>query len=98
LFLGQSTQTGVRRAHERALIQRYVEGLQRLGIPEISVDSAFESYRLSVLYNWIYVTVVAGTLDVSNPTAFAWMAQMVARQSAASDDLGCYDLLKSVMA
>jgi hypothetical protein len=53
---------------------------------------------LSVLYNWIYVTVVAGTLDVSNPTAYAWMAQMVARQSAASDDLGCYDLLKSIMA
>ena len=62
------------------------------------LTTAFESYRLSVLYNWIYVTVVAGTLDVSNPTAFAWMAQMVARQSAASDDLGCFDLLKSVMA
>jgi hypothetical protein len=98
LFLGQSTQTVVRRAHERALIQRYVEGLQSLGILELSFDASFESYRLSVLYNWIYVTVVAGTLDVSNPKAYAWMAQMVARQSAASDDLGCFDLLKSIMA
>ena len=98
LFLGQSTQTVVRRAHERALIQRYVEGLQSLGTSELSFDTSFESYRLSVLYNWIYVSVVAGTLDVSNPKAYAWMAQMVARQSAASDDLGCFDLLKSIMA
>jgi hypothetical protein len=50
------------------------------------------------LYNWVYATVVAGTLDVSNPTAYAWMAQMIARQSAASDDLGAYDLLRSLTA
>ena len=98
LFLGQSTQTAVRRAHEQALVQRYVTGLQAMGIGGLDGPAAFENYRLGVLYNWVYVTVVAGTLDVSNPTAYAWMAQMVARQSAASDDLGCYDLLKSIMA
>ena len=43
LFLGQSTQTVVRRAHERALIQRYVEGLQRLGIPEISLTQRLKA-------------------------------------------------------
>ena len=98
LFLGQSTQTAVRQQHEQGLIQRYVAGLQAMGIQGLEVDAAFESYRLSVLYNWVYATVVAGTLDVSNPTAYAWMAQMIARQSAASDDLGAYDLLRSLTA
>ena len=93
LFLGQSTQTSVRQAHERVLIARYVKGLQDLGVDGLDVETAFQSYRLSVLYNWVYVTVVAGTLDVSNPKAYAWMAQMVARQSAASDDLLAYELL-----
>jgi len=93
LFLGQSTQTDVRRAHERALVQRYVDGLKAAGIEGLTMDDAWEEYRFSLLYNWVYVTVVAGTLDVSNATAFAWMAQMVARQSAATEDLDLFSLL-----
>ena len=93
LFLAQSTQTAVRESTERAMIERYVEGLSANGIKDLSIDSAFEEYRFSILYNWVYVTVVAGTLDASDPTAYAWMAQMVARQSAASDALSTYALI-----
>lgn len=93
LFLAQSTQTSVRRDHEHALIERYVKGLAAEGVASSSVAEAFEEYRRSILYNWVYVTVVAGTLDTSDPTAYAWMAQMVERQSAASDDLGVFQLL-----
>lgn len=93
LFLAQSTQTPVRRDHEQQLIARYVDGLTALGVPGLEFDAAFEAYRASVLYNWVYITVVGGTLDVSNPKAYAWIKETIARQSATSDDLAVFDYL-----
>ena len=92
LFLGQSSRTAVRREHERALLRRYLDGLAGHGI-NVGLDEAFEDYRRSVMYNWVYVVVVAGTLDTSNETAYNWMREMVRRQSAASADLGVFDLM-----
>ena len=94
LFLGQSTQTDVRRSHDQALIDRYASGLKDAGIDAGDSMELWNEYRYSLLYNWVYVTVVAGTLDTSNPTAFAWMAQMVARQSAVTQDLELFDQLR----
>lgn len=93
LFMGQSTQTSVRREHERALLQRYADGLQAGGIAGIDVDELFEDYRRCMLYDWVYAAVVAGTLDTTNEAGFAWMSQMVARQVAASEDLDVFSLL-----
>ncbi len=93
LFLAQSTKTEVRREHERALLQRYLDGLAAGGVKGLSFDALWESYRHAVLYSWVYVSVVAGTLDSSNATAFAWMSQMVARQAAAMLDLDVLSLL-----
>lgn len=90
LFLGQSTRTEIRRAHEQKLIQRYVDGLQAVGVSTYSADRAWQDYQEAILYNWVYVGVVAGTLDVNNDKAFTWMSQMVARQSAASIDLDVF--------
>ena len=93
LMLAQSTRTSVRQAHEREVIARYTERLATLGVPDYGYEEAWQDYRRSVLYNWIYVGVVAGTLDVSNRKAFAWMSKMVARQSVASNDLDVFSLL-----
>ena len=93
LLLGQSTQTDVRRAHERALLQRYLDGLAELGVTDYSLDEAWADYRYTLLHHWTYMTVVAGTLDASNERAFAWMSQMVARQVAATEDLELLDML-----
>ena len=93
LLLGQSTQTEVRRRHERALLERYVDGLARLGVEGYDVDEAWQDYRHGQLYNWAYTTVVAGTLDAGNERAFAWMSQMIARQVAVTEDLGLLKLL-----
>lgn len=93
LLLGQSTQTDVRRRHERALLERYVDGLARLGVDGYGLDEAWEDYRHGQLYNWAYTTVVAGTLDAGNERAFAWMSQMIARQVAVTEDLGLLKLL-----
>lgn len=94
LFLGQSTQTDVRRIHEKELIGRYLSGLEEAGVDAIHPARAWNDYRYSLLYNWVYVTVVAGTLDTSDARAFAWMAQMVARQSAVTEDLRLFEQLR----
>ena len=93
LFLGQSTLTEVRRANEDDLIERYAEGLTAAGVKNYTKDEAWADYELAMLYNWVYTGVVAGTLDVHNERAFAWMSQMVARHSTASLDLDVFRLI-----
>lgn len=93
LFLGQSTRTDVRRQHERQLLDRYVAGLEAGGVTGLDRGAVWQDYRQSILYNWVYVSVVAGTLDTSNEKSYAWMAQMVARHVAATEDLGAFELL-----
>ena len=92
-LLCQSTQTPVREANERALIQRYVDGLAAQGVEGYGFDEAWEDYRHAVLYLWVYATVIAGTLDPTNERGNAWMAEMIKRNVAAIDHLGCLDLL-----
>ena len=93
LFLTQSTQTEVRRKHERDLLQRYAEGLRQGGAPALDAEDVWLDYRKTTLYNWVYVAVVAGTLDATNEKGFAWMAQMVERHATAAADLDVYQLM-----
>lgn len=92
-FLAQNTQTEVRRKHERALVAEYVAELGRLGVTDCDVETAWNDYRLAVLYNWAYVILVSGTLDTDNPHARAWMTQMVKRNAQAIVDLDCFEFL-----
>lgn len=93
LLMGQSTQTNIRREHERALVQRYVDKLASQGVVGYAFDEAWDDYRHTHLHNWAYTSVVAGTLDVSNEKTVAWMSKMIARQVATTEDLGLLDLL-----
>ncbi|MDG1231089.1 MAG: phosphotransferase [Pseudomonadales bacterium] len=93
LFMGQSTQTDVRRKHERTLLQHYVNKLESQGVAGYGFDEAWDDYRHTHLHNWAYTSVVAGTLDVSNENTLIWMSEMIARQVATTEDLGLLDLL-----
>ena len=93
LFLGQSTRTSIRRDHERNLVDRYMTGLERQHLSLDDVLDPWEAYRQAILYNWVYASVVAGTLDSSNEKAFAWMQQMVNRQLEVSLDLDIFSLI-----
>jgi aminoglycoside/choline kinase family phosphotransferase len=97
LLLGQSTKTDVRRQHERALIRLYVDELNALGVA-YDVADAWADYRAALLYNWCYAAVVSGTLDASNQRAFAWMSQMIARQTAATKDHNLLEMLVEYIA
>ncbi len=93
LLLGQSTQTEVRRGHERTLLGRYLDGLARLGVTDYAFDEAWRDYRHALLYSWAYATVVSGTLDATNERGFAWMSRMLARQAEATEDHGLIGML-----
>lgn len=92
-LLGQTTQTQVRRTHQRDLIQRYVDALAASGVAGYGFDEAWDDYRHAILYSWAYVVVVSGTLDAGNERGFAWMSKMVARNAAAIVDLECLSLI-----
>ena len=93
LLLGQSAKVEVRRGHERELLGRYLDGLAREGVAGYGFEEAWDHYRHAMLYNWAYATVVSGTLDPTNERGFAWMAQMIARQTAATEDLDLIEML-----
>ena len=93
ILLGQSAKVEVRRAHERELLRRYLDGLARGGVEDYGFEEAWVHYRHAMLYNWAYATVVSGTLDPTNERGFAWMAQMIARQTAATEDLDLIEML-----
>ena len=92
-LLAQSTKMEVRRAHEKELIQRYLDALQAQGVTGYSFDEAWEDYRIAVLYQWCFATLVAGSMDQTNDRGNAWMTEMVKRNVAAIEDLNCLDLL-----
>ena len=96
LMLAQNTWKEVRVEHERGLIERYAAGLREMGI-DYSDEQAWQDYLDAVLYNWFYASVVSGTLDVSNPKSFAWISQMVDRQSTASMELDVFSRLDSYL-
>ncbi len=92
-LMGHSVQSEVRRAHEKAFIQRYVDGLAARGVQDYGFDQAFEHYRVAILYSWTVAVVIAGTMDPTNERGFAWMSRMVERNGIAIDDLDCLKLI-----
>jgi hypothetical protein len=92
LFMGHNVLTDVRRKHERALLERYVDRLASHGV-NYPFETAWEHYLDALLFQWVYATVVSGTLDSSDPRSLAWMSQMIARQVAATEDLNLFDRL-----
>ena len=81
------------RANERRLVEMWHAGLVANGVTGYSADQAWDDYKRAVLYLWVYVVVIAGTLDPSNERGKAFMGAMVNRSSRAVADLGLLTLL-----
>jgi hypothetical protein len=82
-----------RRVHERRLVDLWHAELERNGVSGYSSEQAWNDYRRAVLYLWVYVAVIAGTLDPSNERGRAFMSAMVSRSSSAIADLGLLPLI-----
>lgn len=62
-FLSSSVPTELRRAEERSLIARYLEGLEGAGGRAPSFDEAWRQYRLCAACGWIAGSVTAAVGD-----------------------------------
>lgn len=92
-YLTQSVQLEVRRQHERALLERYLDGLHRHGVRDYSFANLHHDYRLATLYLLDFAVVIAATLDLSNERGAAIARALSERACAALDDLDCDQLL-----
>jgi hypothetical protein len=94
-LLSHNMDPGLRRANEQRLVELWCAELEANGVVGYSSDQAWDDYCRAVLYLWVYVAVIAGTLDPSNERGKAFMTAMVTRSSAAIDDLNLMSLLDS---
>lgn len=92
-LLSQSMPVELRPQHERALVERYRQGLEAAGIDFYTPESAWHEYRKCVLYLWMYAVIISGALDPTNPRAQAMMRAIITRSAAAIADLDCLALL-----
>ena len=92
-FLCNSIPTELRRAEERPLLERYLQGLRNFGAPAPPFDEAFDEYRRLVLCGWIAgtVTAAAGSRMQSVETGLRAMN----RSTRTIDDLETFDLLRA---
>ena len=91
-LMSHSARTDVRREHEQSLLRRYVDGLAAEGVTGYDYETAWQDYRIGVLYAWTVAVVIAGTLDPANERGYAWMSKMVERNGIAINDLDCLEL------
>ena len=70
-FLANSLPTKLRSEYERELIAHYLEALTAAGVPAPSLEEAFESHRLFVLYAWIATAFTAAAGDALQDEAIA---------------------------
>lgn len=93
-FMCQSLPSERRNELEKALLERYVEGLKSGGVEGYDYATAFEDYRLMILGCLVYPITVGGSLDLSNERGKALAETMLERNLTAIDQLGCAELLR----
>jgi hypothetical protein len=90
-FLCNSLPTDIRREHQEALINRYRAGLARHGIT-LDEQTAFDQYRLFVVYSWGGSTTTAAMGDRWQPIDIGRRAMM--RGTEAIVDLDSVSLIR----
>jgi len=93
LFLSQSIDTDVRRAHEDRLLGAYLDELRACGVDDYTADDLHLAYRYGVLYGWLTPVFVTSNLDMSNQRALDMWTAVIGRSQAAMADLRVAELL-----
>jgi len=84
-FISQSLSTKDRRAHEKALIDRYLGALKDKGI-EVDRAKFEDAYVRTVLYCFIYPVAAAGQIEVTNERHLELLHMLFDRSVAAIED------------
>ena len=94
-FLSQSLTVEDRRAHEKALIERYRRVLAAAGI-DYPADELWDHYRRAVLFCLCYPIQSAGGVELVNERAVQLVSDMFDRVCAAIEDLDADELMPSL--
>ena len=92
-FVTQSLDPEVASANERALFDRYVEGLRAGGVPESALGRLWEDYRKAALFCLVYPIVAARGMDLTDARQRGLVECMNARFARAVDELELDTLL-----
>ena len=93
-FMSQSIDVELRRAHERALVKRYHDGLVAGGVRDYSFDDCFEDYRTAALWCVMYPVAMGGGM-ANNDRAVEIAAEVSKRSFNTILDLDAASLLPS---
>jgi len=88
-LLSQSMDPTARAACERALLERYLGGLEAGGVRGYDVDTAWFDYRLATLFDFVYPVIAGGGLTLANERAVALVRVLFERFVAAFEHLDC---------
>jgi hypothetical protein len=94
-FCANNLTVDMRRAHEDALIERYVAGLHRDGVPvdKVNVDTVRRGYLEGLLFYAVSFGASLLTIDPANDRGIALFEALVHRTFAAVDDHAVGELL-----
>ena len=89
----QSLEPDVAGANERALFDRWVNGLRAAGVPADDLARAWEDYRKAALFCLVYPMVASRGMDLDDPRQRGLVDTMNSRFARAVDDLKLAELL-----
>jgi hypothetical protein len=92
-FVTQSLDVEVARQHERALVDRWVDGLQRAGAPAADLATAWQDYRTAALFCLVYPVVASRGMDFADPRQRHLIECMMSRFARAIEQLELAELL-----
>ena len=82
-----------RKAKEMDLLRMYHGILTERGVRGYDFDQFFQDYRASILFCWLYVVIILGTLDVATERGLALFTSNMERGVAALLDLNAGELM-----
>lgn len=92
-FVTQSLRPDDRAAHERRLLQLWLDELAAHGVTDYEFDEAWEDYRLAVAWAFVYPVIASSTLDATDERGAELARSMIERCIAAINDLKALELV-----
>jgi hypothetical protein len=92
-FVTQSLRVPDREAHEQGLLRIWLDELHANGVGGYEFGQAWEDYRLSVAWAFVYPVIATSTLDASDARGAAIARSMIERSIAAIEHLDALALV-----
>jgi hypothetical protein len=92
-FITQSLDASVAADHEKALFDRWLDGLRSRGVPDADLGRMWEDYRTAALFCLVYPVVASRGMDLTDQRQYDLVACMSSRLGRAIEQLDLATLL-----